>query len=262
MRKPRLGQNFLHDVGASRRIIDALGDISQSTVMEIGPGRGALTHMLSERAAQLIAIELDSKLAADLREQFGDNSNVEIVEDDFLNANLAALLKRHAHKTPVKVVGNIPYYITSDILLRLFAQRELIDTIVIMVQKEVADRLAAKPGSRDYGLLTVTAQLSTDIEQLYTLPPSMFSPAPKVHSTVLRLRVAPKNARLGVDSDKLLDFCKLCFSQKRKTVLNNLRGRYDAEKVKNALRKNQIPEDVRAERLPLELLADICKAIA
>src|SRR5579864_7485975 len=148
MPKARLGQNFLNDAGAGRRIVDALGDIGHSTVIEIGPGRGALTQLLAERAAEIIAVELDSKLAAELRRRFPDKTKLEIVEDNFLRVNLAALLQRHANNTRLKVVGNIPYYITADILLRLFAQHESIETIVIMVQKEVADRLAAQPGSR------------------------------------------------------------------------------------------------------------------
>ena len=260
MRKPKLGQNFLQDAGASRRTVDALGDISQSTVIEIGPGRGALTRILAQRARQLIAVEMDAVLAAELRRDFASHSNVEIVEANFLEIEIAAL-KRRVAKERVKVVGNIPYYITSDILLRLFAQHELIETIVIMVQKEVADRVAAMPRSRDYGLLTVTAQLFTDIEALFTLPPNMFVPPPKVYSTVLRLRVAPKDIRLNVDPSAFMDFCKLAFSQKRKTLFNNLRKHYGQDDAKAALRKLGLREDVRAEALSLEDLAGIYKQL-
>lgn len=260
MRKPRLGQNFLQDAGASRRIVDALGEISQSTIIEIGPGRGALTRILAQRAGQLIAVEMDAVLAAELRRDFASHSNVEIVDANFLDVDIAALESR-APNERVKVVGNIPYYITSDILLRLFAQHESVETIVIMVQKEVADRLAAVPGSRDYGLLTVTAQLFTDIEALFTLPPNMFAPPPKVHSTVLRLRVAPKGVRLNVDPNAFIDFCKLAFSQKRKTLINNLRKRYGQDEAKAALRKLGLREDARAEALSLEDLAGIYKQL-
>ena len=258
MRKPKLGQNFLRDAGASTRIVEALGDTSHSTVIEIGPGRGALTRLLAKRTAHLIAIELDSRLATELRREFDRQRNVEIVEASFLDVNLAGLLQPHAR---TKVIGNIPYYITSDILLRLFAQHESIETIVIMVQKEVADRLAAKPGSRDYGMLTVTAQLFSDIEQLFTLPPTMFSPPPKVHSTVLRLRIAPKSTKLNLDANAFMQFCKLAFSQKRKTLVNNLRERYGVDEIKKALQKIGVPEGLRAEALSLEELANIYKEL-
>ena len=170
-RKAKLGQNFLVDASAARRIVDALGQISDSVVVEIGPGRGVLTRLLVDRAGFLIATELDEQLARQLRAMFAGKENVEIVQANFLNVSLLELLKGHPQASRaqrVRVVGNIPYYITSDILLRLFQQYELIDTVVLMVQKEVADRLAAAPGSRDYGLLTVTAQLHTDVERLFT----------------------------------------------------------------------------------------------
>jgi 16S rRNA (adenine1518-N6/adenine1519-N6)-dimethyltransferase len=261
MRKPKLGQNFLRDAGASRRIVEALGDTSHSTVIEIGPGRGVLTRLLAERTAHLIAIELDSRLAAELRSEFDHRRNVEILEANFLDVNLAGLLQGHASNTRAKIIGNIPYYITSDILLRLFAQEESIETIVIMVQKEVADRLAAEPGSRDYGMLTVTAQLFSDIEGLFALLPSMFSPPPKVHSTVLRLRIAPKSTKLNLDANAFMAFCKLAFSQKRKTLVNNLRGRYGVDEIKKTLQTSGVPEDVRAEALSLEKLANIYKEL-
>jgi 16S rRNA (adenine1518-N6/adenine1519-N6)-dimethyltransferase len=256
-RKAKLGQNFLVDANAARRIVEALGDIGNSVVIEIGPGGGALTKMLADRAHHLIATELDHELAQRLRSEFAGRENVEIVQANFLDVSLAELLgARRASR--VKVVGNIPYYITSDILLRLFEQHESIETVVVMVQKEVADRLVAEPRSRDYGLLTVTALLFADVERLFTLPPSAFSPPPKVYSSVLRLRVSPKAKRLGVDPGKFLQFCKLAFAQKRKTLFNNLRGQYEETEIKAALRAAGLREDVRAEAMGLEQLAAVC----
>lgn len=256
-RKAKLGQNFLVDANAARRIVEALGDIGNSVVIEIGPGGGALTKMLADRAHHLIATELDHELAQRLRSEFAGRENVEIVQANFLDVSLAELLgARRASR--VKVVGNIPYYITSDILLRLFEQHESIETVAVMVQKEVADRLVAEPGSRDYGLLTVTALLFADVERLFTLPPSAFSPPPKVYSSVLRLRVSPKAKRLGVDPGKFLQFCKLAFAQKRKTLFNNLRGQYEETEIKAALRAAGLREDVRAEAMGLEQLAAVC----
>jgi len=252
----------LADASAARRIVDALGDIQQSTVIEIGPGRGALTTLFPERAGRLLAFEVDSMLAERLRVAFASSKNVEIVEADFLKVNLTDLLgSQTGQKERVKVVGNIPYYITSDILLRLFEQHALIETIVVMVQKEVADRLAAKPGSRDYGLLTVTANLFADVEQLFTLPPGAFSPSPQVYSTVLRFRISPKTSELGIDATEFLNFCKLAFAQKRKTLFNNLRTRYGEREIREAIQEAAIEPNARAEALGLPKLAEIHRAL-
>jgi 16S rRNA (adenine1518-N6/adenine1519-N6)-dimethyltransferase len=160
------------------------------------------------------------------------------------------------------VVGNLPYYITSDILLRLFEFNDQFDVIVIMVQSEVADRLAAQPGSRDYGLLSATAQLHTRVEKLFTLPPGAFTPPPKVHSTVLRLTVAPRFAELQVQPKEFIQFLKTAFVMKRKTLLNNLKKNYPEERIRAALKENGVRTDVRAEALPLEKAADVFKALA
>ena len=185
--KPKLGQHFLVNDAAGLRIVGALGDISQNTVLEIGPGRGAITFLLAKRVRRLIAIELDRVLAAQLRMKFALYPNVEVIEGDVLAIDFATLFgpKPGASRPglvqtpdPVPVVGNLPYYITSEILLRLFEFQQCFSTIVIMVQKEVADRLAAAPGGRDYGLLSATAQLYAKVEKLFTLPPGDFSPPP------------------------------------------------------------------------------------
>jgi 16S rRNA (adenine1518-N6/adenine1519-N6)-dimethyltransferase len=257
-RKAKLGQNFLVDANAAGRIVEELGDISHSVVIEIGPGGGALTKMIADRAQHLIATELDEALAHRLRRAFAGTENVEIVQANFLDISLADLLAAHgAPQVRAKVVGNIPYYITSDILLRLFEQHESVETIVVMVQKEVADRIVGKPGSRDYGLLTVTTSLFADVERLFTLPPSAFAPPPRVHSSVLRLRIVPKAGKLGVDAQEFLNFCKLAFAHKRKTFFNNLRGHYGEAEIKAALRRKSLLEDIRAEALSVEQLAEI-----
>ena len=156
---------------------------------------------------RLIAVELDRVLAAQLRLKFGMAHNVEIIEADILSIDFDSLfgpkpgLRRPGIEfkpAPVKVVGNLPYYITSDILLRLFEYAKYFETIVILVQREVADRIAAEPGSRDYGLLSATAQLFAGVDKLFTLPPGAFTPPPKVHSTVLRLTIRPRQQELGV----------------------------------------------------------------
>jgi len=162
---------------------------------------------------------------------------------------------------PVRVVGNLPYYITSDILLHLFAHHACLESAVLMVQREVADRIAARPGSRDYGLLSATAQLYAEVEKLFTVPPGAFDPPPKVFSAVLRLTIAPRFASLRVPEKGFIEFLKLCFAQTRKTLFNNLRTRYEPEVVRAALRHAGVRPDVRAEALTLEKTAAVFRRL-
>ena len=164
-------------------------------------------------------------------------------------------------KPIAQVIGNIPYYITSDILLRLFSYQAYFQRIVIMVQKEVADRIAAKPGGKDYGLLSATAQLYTKVEKLFTVPPDAFAPPPKVHSAALRLTVAPQWERLQVPEREFIEFLKLSFGQKRKTLVNNLKPRYDPALLRQALKKSGVRADARSETLPLEKAAAVFRIL-
>jgi 16S rRNA (adenine1518-N6/adenine1519-N6)-dimethyltransferase len=258
-RKPKLGQNFLVDDEARHRIADALGDVSAKTVIEIGPGHGAITEILAERAKRLICIELDKALASELRFRFRDHANVEIAEGDVLKAEFSFLLKS---QTPASVVGNLPYYITSDILLALFANATLFDRAVLMMQREVADRVAAAPGVRDYGLLSATAQMYGQTETLFTLPPSAFSPPPEVFSSVVRLEVAPRFVELGVDAAGFDSFLKKSFGQKRKTLGNNLRAAgFDRERLERDWPES-VPREARAEALTLPQMAAMYRALA
>jgi 16S rRNA (adenine1518-N6/adenine1519-N6)-dimethyltransferase len=270
-KKPKLGQNFLADRSYAQKIVAALGDLSQETVMEIGAGRGALTDSLVARAKKVMAIELDRVLAAQLRLRYVGRKNVEIIEADVLTVELPTLLHitvpgplrdlRPLDVERVRVVGNLPYYITSDILLRLFEQHRFIQSIVIMVQKEVGDRIAASPGTRDYGLLSTTAQLYSDVENLFVVPPGAFAPPPKVHSAVLRMTIAPKFESLDVPEREFIDFLKLTFGQKRKTLLNNLKGTYDTKLAAAAMKKVAIKPDARSEAVPLAKMAALWKAL-
>jgi 16S rRNA (adenine1518-N6/adenine1519-N6)-dimethyltransferase len=196
--------------------------------------------------------------------------NVEIIEGDILKIDLGTVLGPRPgalagvtprQPEPVRVIGNIPYFITSDILLRLFAFHPLFDSIVIMVQKEVADRIAAKPGTRDYGLLSATAQLYAKVENLFTLPPGAFNPPPKVHSSVIRLTISPQFDKLKVSEREFIDFLKLSFGQKRKTLVNNLKSKYDSAAIQAAMKKAGVRADARAEALPLEKAASIFRQL-
>jgi len=265
-----LGQHFLTDRSAARRIVEALGDVSARIVIEIGPGRGVLTDLLIPRAKRVIGIELDRVLAAQLRMRYATKPNVEILESDFVTVEFASMVGRKpgplhdlrpTQPETVDVIGNLPYYITSDIVLRILELHQNIERAVIMVQREVADRISAEPGSRDYGLLSATAQLFARVEKLFTLPPEAFSPPPEVHSSVLRFTMAPRLEELQAQAEPFIAFLKLAFAQKRKTLLNNLRGQYPDTAVRAALKSAGLRADVRAEATSLEKTAAVVRAL-
>ncbi len=270
-RKPKLGQHFLLDNSAALRIVEAFGDLSQSTVLEIGPGGGILTSLLARRARRLIAVELDRVLAAQLRMRFALTPNVEIIEGDILAMDFDTLFGPKPGSTRpgmnhqperVRVVGNLPYFITSEILLRLFEYRKYFEIIVLMVQREVAERIAAQPGKSEYGLLSATAQLYSRVEKLFTLPPDAFSPPPKVYSAVIRLTLAPRLENLGVPEAGFIKFLKQSFGQKRKTLWNNLKSEYEPGALRFALEKSGAKPNVRAEALSLEKTAALFRALS
>jgi len=260
-RKPKLGQNFLVDDAARHAIVDSLGGLRERTVIEIGPGHGAITSILAGRCRRIVAVEIDRALAAELRFRFRQQPHVEIVEADVLDVDLATLVPPGE---TADVVGNLPYYITSQILLQLFAAgtRGILARAIVMLQREVADRLAAAPGVREYGLLSATAQMNARVETLFTLPPEAFSPPPDVFSTVLRLEFAPRFQELGVDAAGFDAFLKTCFAQKRKTLANNLRAAgYALEGLQAAWPMDIMPQ-ARAESLALEPMARLYRALA
>lgn len=264
-KKPKLGQNFLTDPSARQRIVEALGDISSSTVLEIGPGRGALTDLLASRAQNLIAVELDRALAPRLTEIWKSAIHVAILQADILELDLAEVraLTGTAGDTPMVVVGNLPYYITSDILLRLFAQAGSISRAVVMVQEEVADRLAATSGTSAYGVLSATAQMHGHVEKLFTLPPEAFTPAPGVSSAVVRLDMHPRFEELQVERTAFMRFLQLCFRQKRKTLVNNLKSAGIAETadILAPIEEAGLNPSVRAEAVSLEAMASIYRRL-
>jgi 16S rRNA (adenine1518-N6/adenine1519-N6)-dimethyltransferase len=261
--KSRLGQNFLRDPQAVRRIVAALGDCEGRTVVEIGPGMGAITRELSAKAGKVLAVEVDLELAAALSAEFADDaagSNVQIQTIDVLAFDFAAASVAASER--LIVAGNLPYYITSPILLRLTENAAALDRAVLMVQREVADRVTAAPGSRDFGLLSVSVQMHGPVEVLFTLPPSAFSPPPEVHSTVFRWRFAPRFAELGVDRGPFLKFMRQVFALKRKTLANNLRAAgIESAAAAAALSAAGIDLKARAESQSVESLAQLWKCL-
>jgi 16S rRNA (adenine1518-N6/adenine1519-N6)-dimethyltransferase len=282
MKKPKLGQNFLIDENACTRIADALGDISQRTVIEIGPGHGAITHLLAHRCQHLHCIEFDPSLARELTFRFRPSPSepdphVTIHQADILQFDLTPLLG-DATLTPgspasglgslgwLDIIGNLPYYITSDILLHLFtfARQNLLHRAVLMMQREVADRIAAAPGSSDYGPLSAVTQLHAQVTNLFTLPPSAFHPPPDVDSTVLRLDFAPRFTELGLNASHFAAFnrfLRASFAQKRKTLANNLRNAGYTTAQLTAAWPETLSAQARGEELSLEAMATLYRAL-
>ncbi len=243
----KLGQNFLIDENIVRKIINLAG-IDQKEVLEIGSGPGTLTAFLSQKAKKVFAVEIDKKILNVLKEVCQNLSNVEIINEDFLELDV----KKLTIDQKLCVVGNLPYYVTSQILFRLFEERDYIESFTIMVQKEVAQRLLAKPGSKDYGILTVAINFYCKIEDYFHVSKNVFYPRPEVDSTVLKASF--KEDIPDIDERKFFRIVHACFSTRRKTILNSLSNSLEIEKaeVKNILNKACLQENLRAEDLDLE----------
>ena len=263
---PKLGQNFLIDQAATLRIAHSLGDTPTRTIIEIGPGHGAITAHLAQRCACLHCIEFDPALARELKFRFRNDPHVTVHHADILKTDLAALLPNpeNAENTAsLDIIGNLPYYITSDILLHLFAaaRSNLLRRAILMTQREVAQRIAAPPGSSDYGALSAATQLHATVTELFTLPPQAFDPPPDVHSTVFRLDFAPRFAELNVPFEGFNRFLRATFAQKRKTLSNNLRAAgYTAPQLAAAWPAD-LPQQARAEVAPLNVLAQLYRSL-
>ena len=231
-------------------------------VIEIGPGRGAMTGLLAERARKVIAVEVDRSLADQLQQDFRDQPHVQIILADVLRVDLASLCRREG-VAQAYVFGNLPYYITSPILHHLFAQRGSIRAMGLLMQREVAERLTAQPGTRDYGYLSVAAQLFSQPRIALAVPPGAFSPVPKVESALVTFRMQPRFPDWpSPKADTFLGFVKRCFAQKRKNLLNNLGGSYLRTRLLEAFEAAGKPSNLRAEELSLEEFAALFEKLA
>ena len=258
----KLGQNFLINPSVCPRMAEACGASPQGGVLEIGPGIGVLTHELAQRAAKVVAIELDERLLPVLGETLAEHDNVEIVSGDVLKLDLAALIRERFEGREVAVCANLPYYITSPILMRLLESRLPVTGITVMVQKEAAIRLCARPGTRECGAVSLAVQYYAEAETLFSVSRGSFLPAPNVDSAVIRLTVR-KTPPCAVRNEALLfRLIRSAFGQRRKTLPNALvTAGCSKAAVQAAMRAVSIPETARAEELTLPQFASLADAL-
>jgi 16S rRNA (adenine1518-N6/adenine1519-N6)-dimethyltransferase len=265
MARQRMGQHFLRDLGWRKRILATLPPDNGDTWIEIGAGHGEMTELLAANGRRVVAIEGDPKLAESLREQIASSSagwnSVTVVAGDVLEQDFRAL----AGGQRFHVYGNLPYYITSPILHRLFDYAGQIDSIHIVIQLEVAERIVARPGRREYGYLSAVCQFYTKPRIALRLPPGAFSPPPKVESALVEMNLPGERARLNIgdaaNETRFLKFVQACFSQKRKTLRNNLRAISSEEQIHAALTETGLRLDARAEQLTLAQFAEIFRQL-
>ena len=258
--KKNFGQNFLVDASVTGRMASTLRD--DGVVIEVGPGIGSLTEELAKRAKHVRSYEIDERLIPVLEDTLKDYDNVEIVLQDILetdiNKELQPLVDKYKH---IEFAANLPYYITTPVLFKLFESSIPFEKIVVMIQKEVADRFSAKPGTKEYGALSVESQYLYDVKKLFNVPRTSFNPAPNVDSAVISFTKHEKNKT--VDNEKLFfELVKACFKQRRKTLYNNLKEYFDSkEKAESLLLKANIPLETRAEMLDLNQYIELYKAL-
>lgn len=255
----RYGQNFLIDGNILNKIISAAEITKDDTVIEIGPGIGGMTQYLCEAAGEVWAFEIDKKLLPVLDDTLKEYRNVHIINKDILKVDITQFLNENHIAKPVKVVANLPYYITTPIIMGLLESKAPIDSITIMIQKEVADRMISLPGKKTYGALSLAVQYYTEAEAVAEVPPSCFIPQPKVSSTVMRLKIR-KTPVVGVhDEEMLFTLIRASFNQRRKTLLNGLKNYpklgFSSAEITEAIEKLGKPATVRGEELSLEEFA-------
>ena len=261
----KFGQNFLIDTRVLEEIIDAAEITKDDFVLEIGPGIGTMTQYLCEAAREVVAVEIDTNLIPILKDTLSAYDNVEVLNQDILKVDIASLAKERNNDKPIKVVANLPYYITTPIIMGLFESRVPIDSITIMVQKEVADRMQEGPGSKEYGALSLAVQYYAKPEIVVNVPPSCFMPQPKVGSAVIRL-TRHEQSPVEVEDEKLMfQVIRASFNQRRKTLangLNNFGGfGLSKEEIQTCIEELGVPVNIRGEALSLEQFAELANII-
>ena len=261
----RFGQNFLIDAHVLEKIVSAAGITKDDCVLEIGPGIGTMTQYLAESAGQVIAVEIDTNLLPILADTLKDYSNVKVINQDILKVDINELVKESNNGRPIKVVANLPYYITTPIIMGLFESNVPIDNITVMVQKEVADRMQVGPGTKEYGALSLAVQYYAKPEIVAIVPPNCFMPRPNVGSAVIRL-TRHKEVPVQVNDEKLMfKIIRASFNQRRKTLANGLNNAPDIhlskEVIQESIEELGVPVTIRGEALTLQQFAQLSNII-
>ncbi len=255
----KFGQNFLIDPHVLDKIIAAAEITKEDYVLEIGPGIGTMTQYLAEAARQVMAVEIDRSLIPILAETLADYDNVTVLNKDILKVDIAALVEAENGGRPVKVVANLPYYITTPIIMELLESHMPVDSITVMVQKEVAQRMQAEPGTKDYGALSLAVQYYAEPYVAANVPPNCFIPRPNVGSAVIRLKCYQTPPVQVRDEKLMFALIRASFNQRRKTLLNGLKNAANLSlargEILEALTRAGLPENVRGETLTLEQFA-------
>ncbi|KID41056.1 16S rRNA (adenine(1518)-N(6)/adenine(1519)-N(6))-dimethyltransferase RsmA [Fructilactobacillus fructivorans] len=261
--KKSLGQNFLNDLGVLKEIVQVADISTADDVIEIGPGIGALTEQIAQSAHEVMAFEIDENLLPILDETLSPYDNIKVINQDFLQANLPKLIKENfdgQHR--LKVVANLPYYVTKPILMDILKGNVNFDATVLMMQKEVAERISAKPGNRDYGALTVITQYLENVEIAINVSAQSFIPSPKVDSSVVKLTPKQKRNVVAYDEKAFFGFAHGCFMHRRKTLWNNLQGIFGKQpavkvQIKADLKKLNINQSDRPEQLSVDQFVEM-----
>lgn len=257
----KFGQNFLIDTHVLDKIISAAGMTKEDTVLEVGPGIGTMTQRLSQAAGQVIAVEIDTNLIPILKDTLQDCENVTVINEDILKIDIKKLAEEKGGGRPVKVVANLPYYITTPIIMGLFESGAPIDNITVMVQKEVADRMQVGPGSKDYGALSLAVQYYAEPYIVANVPPNCFMPRPNVGSAVIRLTRHTEPKIVVKDEKFMFKLIRASFNQRRKTLQNGINNSAELsigkDAVVEALRKMGLSESIRGEALTLAQFAKL-----
>ncbi|MFR2518441.1 16S rRNA (adenine(1518)-N(6)/adenine(1519)-N(6))-dimethyltransferase RsmA [Peptostreptococcus stomatis] len=258
-----LGQNFLIDDNIVDKIVAGAGIGPEDKIIEVGPGIGTLTREMASRAQNLMAVEIDKNLIPILEDTLGDYDNVKIVNEDIIKADIRGLIDENLSGGPVKLVANLPYYITTPIIMRFLEENINVTDIVVMVQKEVAERMNAQPGGKDFGALSVAVQYYCDTEIVAKVPRHLFVPQPNVDSIVIALRVRPERKYKVDDEGLYFKVVKAAFGQRRKTLLNSISsmGNLAKDQVKEALEEAGIDPKRRGETLSLDEFAILSNVI-
>ena len=261
MFQKKFGQNFLIDTHVLEKIISSAGVTKEDCVLEIGPGIGTMTQYLAENARQVVAVEIDKNLIPILGETLAGYDNVTVINEDILKVDIKEIAEKYNDGRPIKVVANLPYYITTPIIMGLFESGVPIDNITVMVQKEVADRMQEGPGSKDYGALSLAVQYYAEPEIVANVPPNCFIPRPNVGSAVIRLTRHKEMPVKVNDVEHMFRIIRASFNQRRKTLQNGLNNSpeipYTKEKILAAIERMGLPATVRGEALSLEQFAQL-----